>query len=39
MSFQFGGGIERQIAEGVTVGIDYSQVNTVFLQRNRDIDL
>ncbi|MBK8809754.1 MAG: TonB-dependent receptor [Acidobacteria bacterium] len=39
MSFQFGGGIERQIANGVTVGIDYSQVNTVFLQRNRDINL
>ncbi len=39
MSFQFGGGIERQIATGVIVGLDYSQVNTVFLQRNRDINL
>jgi hypothetical protein len=39
MSFQFGGGIERQISEGVVLGLDYSQVNTVYLQRNRDINL
>jgi len=38
-SFQFGGGIERQIANGVIVGLDYSQVNTAYLQRNRDINL
>lgn len=38
-SFQFGGGIERQIANGIVVGLDYSQVNTVYLQRNRDINL
>lgn len=38
-SFQFGGGIEHQIAEGVTAGLDYSHVNTIYLQRNRDINL
>ncbi len=38
-SFQFGGGVERQIAEGLVIGIDYAQVNTVNLQRNRDINL
>lgn len=38
-SFQFGGGVERQLAEGLVVGIDYAQVNTVNLQRNRDINL
>lgn len=38
-AFQFGGGVERQIADGLTVGLDYSQVNTIYLQRNRDINL
>jgi len=38
-SFQFGGGFEREVAKGMTVGLDYSQVNTSFLQRNRDINL
>ncbi len=38
-SFQFGGGIEHQISDGVTIGLDYSQINTVHLQRNRDINL
>jgi hypothetical protein len=38
-SFQFGGGVERQIAQGVVIGIDYSQINTIYLQRNRDINL
>jgi outer membrane receptor for ferrienterochelin and colicin len=38
-SFQFGGGIEHEIMSGTTVGIDYSQVNTSYLQRNRDINL
>jgi hypothetical protein len=38
-SFQFGGGIEHQVFDGVVVGLDYSQVNTVYLQRNRDINL
>jgi outer membrane receptor for ferrienterochelin and colicin len=38
-SLQFGGGVEREIMNGVTIGLDYSQINTVFLQRNRDINL
>lgn len=38
-SFQFGGGVEHQISEGITLGLDYSQVNTIYLQRNRDINL
>ena len=38
-SFQFGGGVERQIADGITIGLDFSLVNTVHLQRNRDINL
>jgi hypothetical protein len=38
-SFQFGGGFEREVGKGLTVGVDYSQVNTMFLQRNRDINL
>jgi len=39
MSFQFGGGFEREVAKGITVGLDYSQVNTVYLQRNRELNL
>lgn len=38
-SFQFGGGVEHEIANGTTIGLDYSQVNTVHLQRNRDINI
>jgi len=38
-SFQFGGGIERQLAPGIVVGVDYSHINTGYLQRNRDINL
>lgn len=38
-SYQFGGGIEREIARGLTVGVDYSQVSTFYLQRNRDLNL
>jgi outer membrane receptor for ferrienterochelin and colicin len=38
-SFQFGGGIEHEIMTGTTIGLDYSQVNTSYLQRNRDINL
>jgi hypothetical protein len=38
-SFQFGGGVEHQLFNGVVVGADYSQVNTIYLQRNRDINL
>lgn len=38
-SVQFGMGYEREIAPGVIIGLDYSQVNTTRLQRNRDINL
>ena len=38
-SFQIGGGIEHQISDGFVIGADYSQVNTIYLQRNRDINL
>lgn len=38
-SYQFGGGVERQLGAGVTVGIDYSHIKTVYLQRNRDLNL
>lgn len=38
-SFQFGGGIEHQLNKDMSIGIDYSQVNTIYLQRNRDINI
>src|SRR5690606_7931301 len=38
-SFQFGFGVEHQMTSKFTFGIDYSQVNTIHLQRNRDINL
>ncbi len=38
-SFQFGGGFEHEIGKNFIIGVDFSQVNTVFLQRNRDINL
>ncbi len=38
-AFQFGGGVEHQIFDGTTIGLDYSQINTIYLQRNRDINL
>jgi hypothetical protein len=38
-SLQYNIGYEYEVARGLTVGIDYSQVNTAFLQRNRDINL
>lgn len=38
-SYQFGGGVERELGRGFSVGVDYSQVNTFYLQRNRDINL
>lgn len=38
-SFQWGGGIEREVAKDIVAGIDISQINTVYLQRNRDINL
>jgi carboxypeptidase family protein len=38
-SFQFGAGIEREIARGLTVGWNFDYVNTVHLNFNRDYDL
>lgn len=38
-SFQFGAGVEHEMWKGVVLGLDYSQVNTSYLQRNRDINL
>jgi hypothetical protein len=38
-SFQFGGGVEHEMWTGVILGLDYSQVNTSYLQRNRDVNL
>jgi hypothetical protein len=38
-SYQWGGGIERELGGGFSVGVDYSQVNTLYLQRNRDVNL
>lgn len=38
-SYQFGGGIERELGGGLTVGVDYSQVNTFYLQRNRELNI
>ena len=38
-SFQFGGGFEHEIGKNFIIGVDFSLVNTVFLQRNRDINL
>lgn len=38
-SFQFGGGVEHEMWRDFTIGIDFSQVATSYLQRNRDINL
>lgn len=38
-SVQFGFGYERELAPGFIIGLDYSQVNTDRLERNRDINL
>jgi len=38
-SLQFGIGVEREIASNLVIGLDYSQVKTTRLQRNRDINL
>jgi outer membrane receptor protein involved in Fe transport len=38
-SYQFGGGIEQEIARNIVMGIDFSWVKTVYLQRNRDINI
>ncbi|MDQ3804910.1 MAG: TonB-dependent receptor [Acidobacteriota bacterium] len=38
-SAQAGLGVEHEIFDGVVVGADFTYVNTVYLQRNRDINL
>jgi hypothetical protein len=38
-SAQFGIGFEREVAEGLTAGVDFTYVNTVNLERNRDVNL
>jgi hypothetical protein len=38
-SFQFGGAFEREIRNGITLGVTYDQVNTIHLNRNRDVDV
>lgn len=38
-SFQFGGGVEHEMWDGIILGLDYSQVVTSYLQRNRDVNL
>src|ERR1700730_15499061 len=38
-SFHWGFGIEREIARGMVVGIDFSNVVTSRVQRNRDLNL
>ena len=38
-SAQAGLGVEHEIANGVVLGADFTYVNTVYLQRNRDINL
>lgn len=38
-SFQFGGGVEHEMWTNVTLGVDFSQVSTSYLQRNRDVNL
>lgn len=39
ISFQYGFAVEREIANGFVVGVDYSHVKTTRLQRNRDLNL
>ncbi len=38
-SVQWGFGLEHEVRSGVTLGIDWSYVNTVHLQRSRDYNL
>ncbi|HLG15196.1 MAG TPA: carboxypeptidase regulatory-like domain-containing protein [Blastocatellia bacterium] len=38
-SYQAGVGIERELRRGLTVGADFSYVNTIRLQRNRDVNI
>ncbi len=38
-SFQFGVGYEKEILPNLIIGIDYTHVKTIHLERNRDINL
>jgi outer membrane receptor for ferrienterochelin and colicin len=38
-SYQAGIGIEREIARGLTLRADYSHIKTVYMQRNRELNL
>ncbi len=38
-SYQFGFGVEREITRGLSLGADFSYVNTIHLQRNRELNL
>jgi hypothetical protein len=38
-SYQWGASFEHQLAGGLAVGVEYSHVKTVYLQRNRDLNL
>ena len=38
-SYQAGIGVERELNSSLTVGVDFNYVNTVYLQRNRDLNL
>jgi len=39
MSYQLGGGVEREILTGLTLSADFSWVNTLRLERHRDINI
>lgn len=38
-SFQWGGGAEHEMWKDIVLGLDFSYVNTIYLQRNRDVNL
>jgi hypothetical protein len=38
-SFQFGFAVEREVARNFVIGVDYAQVKTDRVQRNRDLNL
>jgi hypothetical protein len=38
-SYQMGAGVERQLAQGLSVGADFSYVHAVRLERNRDLNI
>ena len=38
-AYQGGFGVERQVSESLSVGADFTYVHTVYLQRNRDINV